>query len=222
MHMTLTMTLALAAAQVSAAGQTGVTSPAPGTVKSSPATFDLAGFRLGMSEADMDRVIRERGMAVRRRTRGTTFEDKVRGLINVRGGRSTPRGGSVLDSADLDDGKGGRIMIHMLAWPDGARIRSVTYLVPAGTEPAVWKTLLSDRYGVPSRDSGTIDAEGLHASWCGQAACLGEGGRFRLVASVGARGGTVSLSQPEGTAQRATALVEQEATRRGPGGTPAL
>ncbi|MCD2323049.1 hypothetical protein LQ953_03355 [Sphingomonas sp. IC-56] len=130
------MAFALAAAQVPAAGQTGVTSAAPQTTKGSPATFDLAGFRLGMSEADVEQVIRERRLTVRRRTRATTFEDRVRDLVNVRGGRLPLKGGSVLDNADLDDGKGGRISIRMLGWPDGARIRNVTYLPPAGTTPA--------------------------------------------------------------------------------------
>lgn len=216
------MALALVAAQASSAGQTGVTSSAPATTKGSPATFDLAGFRLGMSEADIERVIRERGMTVRRRTRATTFEDRVRGLVNVRGGRMALKGGSVLDNADLDDGKGGRVAIRMTGWPDGARIRSVSYIVPAGTEPAAWQTLLTGKYGPPSRDSGRINGEGLHASWCGQAACLGEGGTFRLVADVSARGGQIVLSQPEGTAQRLNALVEQEAARRGPRGAPSL
>jgi hypothetical protein len=113
-------------------------------------------------------------------------------------------------------------MIRMFGWPDGARIRGITYLVPAGTDPAAWRTLLVGKYGPPSRDSGSIDGEGLHARWCGQAACLGEGGVFRLSADVDARGGTITLSQPEGTARRVSELVEQEASKRGPRGAPAL
>lgn len=216
------MALALAAAQPVTADQIGVDAVATQTTKGSPATFDLAGFRLGMTEAEAERVLKERGMTVRRRTRAVDFEDRVRGLVNVRGGRLPLKGGSVLDNADIDDGKGGRIMIRMLGWPDGARVRGITYLVPAGTDPAAWRTLLVGKYGPPSRDSGTIDGEGLHARWCGQAACLGEGGVFRLAADVNAREGTISLSQPEGTAGRVSDLVEQEATKRIPRGTPAL
>ncbi|MBJ6122520.1 hypothetical protein [Sphingomonas mollis] len=222
MHMTTMTALALAAAQLSAVGQTGVTTPAPATVKGSPATFDLAGFRLGMSEAEAERVLKERGMTVRRRTRAITFEDRVRQAVNLRGGRLPLKGGSVLNNADIDDGKGGRIMIRMLGWPDGARVRSITYIVRAGTEPAAWRTLLVGKYGPPSRDSGTIDGEGLHARWCGQAACLGEGGVFRLYADVNARGGTIALSQPEGTSSVVSDLVEREASKRGLGGKPAL
>lgn len=222
MHMTMMTALALAAAEVSAVSQTGVTTPAPATVKGSPATFDLAGFRLGMSEAEAERVLKERGMTVRRRTRAITFEDRVRQAVNLRGGRLPLKGGSILDNADIDDGKGGRIMIRMFGWPDGARIRSITYLVPVGTDPAAWRTQLLAKYGPPSRDSGSIDGEGLHARWCGQAACLGEGGVFRLSADVNARGGTIALSQPEGTASRVSGLVEEEAAKRIPRGTPAL
>jgi hypothetical protein len=216
------MALALVAAQPAAAAQIGANAAAVQTMKGSPATFDLAGFRLGMTEAEAERVLKDRGMTVRRRTRAKTFEDQVRTLVNIRGGRLALKGGSVLDNADIDDGKGGRIMIRMFGWPDGARIRGITYLVPAGTDPAAWRTLLVGKYGPPSRDSGSIDGEGLHARWCGQAACLGEGGVFRLSADVDARGGTITLSQPEGTARRVSELVEQEASKRGPRGAPAL
>lgn len=214
--------LALAAAQPAAASQIGVDMVATQTTKGSPASFDLAGFRLGMTEAEAERVLKERGMTVRRRTRAVTFEDRVRQAVNSRGGRLPLKGGSVLDDADIDDGRGGKVMIRMFGWPDGARIRSITYLAPAGTDPAAWRTLLVGKYGPPSKDSGTIDGEGLHARWCGQAACLGEGGVFRLSADVNARGGTIALSQPEGTARRVSDLVEQEAARRGPRGAPAL
>ena len=97
-----------------------------------------------------------------------------------------------------------------------------TLPIPAGTDPAAWRTLLIGKYGLPSKDSGSIDDEGLHARWCGQASCLGEGGVFRLSADVDAGGGTIALSQPEGTAQRLTALIEQEASRRTPSSAPAL
>lgn len=215
------LAFALAAAQTASAGQTGVTSAAGETVKGQPVTFDLSGFRLGMSESDVERVMRERGMKVVRRLRTKTFEDVVRGLVNVRGGHLTMEGGSVLDSAELDDGKGGRVMLRLLAWPDGARVREVTYLPPAGTDAAPWRSLLVGRFGEPSRDSGAIGSEGLHAVWCGQANCSGEGGRFRLVADVNVRGGSIALAQPEGTAQRLSALVEQEAAKAPSGHAPA-
>ena len=216
------MALVLAAAQPTAAAQIGVDAVATQTTKGSPATFDLAGFRLGMTEAEAERVLKERGMTVRRRSRVVTFEDRVRQAVNLRGGRLPLKGGSVLGEADIDDGKGGRIMIRMFGWPDGSRIRGITYLVPPGVDPAAWRTLLVGKYGAPARDSDRVDGEGLRAKWCGQAACSGEGGLFRLGASVGVRGGSIALSQPEGTSQRLTALIEQEATKRSSRGTPAL
>ena len=216
------LALALMAAQPASAGQIGVRASAPQTIKGNPATFDLAGFRLGMTEAEVERNLKERGMTVRRGTRAETFDDRVRKLVNLRGGRLSLTGGSVLDDAVIEDGKGGKVMIRMLGWPDGARIRSVTYLPPVGTDPGAWRSLLVGKYGAPARDSDSIDGEGLHARWCGQAACLGEGGVFRLGADVGSRGGQIVLSQPEGTAAKVTALIEQEASRRGPHDRPAL
>jgi hypothetical protein len=216
------LALVLLAAQPASAGQIGVAAVAAQTMKGNPATFDLAGFRLGMTEAEVERNLKERGLTVRRRTRVDTFEDRVRKLVNLRGGRLPLKGGSILDNADLVDGSGGKIMIRMFGWPDGARVRGVTYLPPIGTDPGAWRSLLVGKYGAPARDSGSIDGEGLHARWCGQAACLGEGGVFRLVADVGSRGGQIVLSQPEGTAAKVTALIEQEASRRGPHDRPAL
>jgi hypothetical protein len=216
------LALVLAAAQPVPTGQIGVRAAATQSIKGSPATFDLAGFRLGMTEAEVERTLKERGMTVRRGTRAETFEDRVRKLVNLRGGRMPLKGGSVLDDAAIEDGKGGKVMIRMLGWPDGARIRSVTYLPPVGTDPGAWRSLLVGEYGAPARDSDSIDGEGLHARWCGQAACLGEGGVFRLGADVGSRGGQIVLSQPEGTAAKVTALIEQEASRRGPHDRPAL
>ncbi len=216
------MTLVLATAVQVSGAQPGVDAIAPRTVKGSPATFDLAGFRLGMTEADAEQVVRRRGMTVRRRTRARTFEDRVREVVTLRGGKLPPRGGSVLDDADLEDGTGGRIIIRLLAWPDGARIRSVTYLPPAGTPADAWRSRLVERFGPPSRDSGSIDEDGLHARWCGQALCLGEGSVFRLTADVGPRGGQIVLSQPEGTSRKVTVLVEEAAASRIPDRRPAF
>lgn len=217
--MLLLMTLAVATMQ-SPAGRVGLDAAAQTTVSGSPATFDLAGFRLGMTEAEAEHVLQQRGLTVRRRTRGKTFEDRVRDLVNLRGGRAAPKGGSVLDTAEMDDGKGGRVLIQMLAWPDGARVRGITYLAPAGTDATAWRSLLVGKYGHPSRDSGSVDEDGLHARWCGMEACLGEGGVFRLTADVGMRGGSIVLAQPDGSSRRATELLEKEVARRAHVGTP--
>ena len=136
------LALVLLAAQPASAGQIGVAAVAPQTMKGNPATFDLAGFRLGMTEAEVERNLKERGLTVRRRTRVDTFEDRVRKLVNLRGGRLPLKGGSILDNADLVDGSGGKIMIRMFGWPDGARVRGVTYLPPIGTDPGAWRSLL--------------------------------------------------------------------------------
>ncbi|MGN7161451.1 hypothetical protein [Sphingomonas sp. SAFR-052] len=216
------LAVVLAAVQLVPAPETGVNSVAAQTIKGNPVTFDLAGFRLGMTEAEAEDVLRRRGMTVTRRSRGQTFEDRVRKLVNLRGGRLGLAGGSVLATADLDDGMGGKIFIRMLAWPDGARIRGITYLPPAGTDAAAWRSLLVTKYGRPAQDVDTIGSEGLHAAWCGQPSCFGEGRLFRLSASVSAKGGQITLAQPEGTASNLTALVEVEASKHRLPGRPAL
>jgi len=216
------ISLALAAAQPAAPFQIGVTAPALQTSVGNPATFDLGGFRLGMSEADVEAVMKARGMKVQRAMRVTTFEDNVRGLVNVRGGQLAMRGGSVLGEADLNDGKGGRVMLRFLAWPDGARVRSIAYLPPAGTDPTGWRSLLTGKYGPAASDSVSVDSNELHARWCGRARCVGVFGAFALSADVGPDGGVIALSQPDGTGDRLKVLVEAEAARRGPRGTPAL
>lgn len=216
------MALILATMQPASAGQIGVDAAAGQTTKGVPATFDLAGFRLGMTEAEAEQVVKARGMTVTRRSRTNTFEDRVRKLVNLRGGRLPMKGGSVLESADIDDGKGGKLMIRMFAWPDGARIRSVTYLPPGGTDPVAWRALLVAKYGNPARDGDDINADELRATWCGRLECIIGGKAFSLGASVGLRGGSIALSQPEGTSSKLTKLVEQEALKHGPQGAPAL
>lgn len=214
--------LALAGVQPPATAQVGVGLAASSTIIGQPATFDLAGFRLGMREADVQQILRARGMMVRRRTRTKTFEDNVRSLVNVRGGNLQMKGGDVLDEIELDDGNGGRVMLRMLSWPDGAHVRSVAYLPPAGTTPQAWRDLLSKRFGPPSRDSDVIDSAGLHASWCGRAACSGDDGVFRLGVNVDASGGEILLVQPVATAERLKKMIEDDATTRSKVGTPAF
>ena len=76
------MALVLAAVQPTAAGRIGLDAVAGQTTKGVPATFDLAGFRLGMTEAEAEQVLKTRGMTVTRRSRTNTFEDRVRKLVN--------------------------------------------------------------------------------------------------------------------------------------------
>lgn len=212
--MSLLAALVIAAAQAAAPEQSGIDRPAPRTVLGSPATYDLAGFRLGMSEADIDQILRQRKMTVVRSLRTKSFESQVRDLVNLRGGRLPPGGDAVLDNVEVNDGRGGRVMIRMLAWPAGARIRSIAYLPPAGTSTTTWHDLLVARYGPSSRDSVSSAAQPLHLVWCGQQSCGGAVEPFQMVADVDSAGGQIVLTQPEGSARLLATLIENAAAGR--------
>lgn len=59
MMLPIALAVAAPAAQPS---QTGLTAPARITVKSDPATYDLAGFRLGMAESEVEAALKARGL----------------------------------------------------------------------------------------------------------------------------------------------------------------
>jgi hypothetical protein len=216
----LTFAFLLLAAGV--ASQPGVTVAAAATVKTAPATYDLAGFRLGMSEDQVQQTINARGMTVRANTRVVDFETKVRNALNAdHHGSFRETGRSVLEDATLDDGQGGQIVLHLLGWPDGAHVSSITYLIPHGTPPAAWGSLLAQKYGAPGET--TSSATTFRATWCGKTKdCFNTADAFRLQAAVGAGGGTIVLTQPESVPGRVPEAVEAEAARRSTTGRPKL
>ncbi|MGW8135845.1 hypothetical protein [Sphingomonas sp. UBA4815] len=181
----------------------GLTKPADRTATSDPATYDLGGFRLGMSEAEAEAVARERGFTTKRVLRYVDFETQVRSAINVRGGAAgVPTMRGVLGEATLVDDAGGRYMLKTLVWPDGAHLSSIVYLAPQGTAAADWRRMLVEKWG-RLREEQTGDT--FTARWGG----VGNG--FRASASLGPRGGTVEIAQPDGTRQQPGKLVEQAA-----------
>ncbi|MGY2735579.1 hypothetical protein [Sphingomonas sp. UYP23] len=201
--------------------QVGVTATAPTTMKTDPATYDLGGFRLGMTEAEVEQVIRTRHMTVRSRERVVDFETKVRTVLNMQDhGTNRETGRGVLEGATLDDGQGGQIVLHLLGWPDGAHISVISYLVPRGTTLASWRGVLEAKYGAPGEVSTSAHYQ---AMWCGRVKdCFNTSDRFRLQAGVGPDGGTVVLTQPESTRGHVAEAVAAEAARRTKGGRPTL
>ena len=181
----------------------GLTRAADRSIAGDPVTFDLGGFRLGMSEAEVSAVIASRNLTNRGVTRYVDFESQVRSLINIRGGVGgveTRRG--VLGEATLQDDAGGRYMLKTLVWPDGAHLSSIVYLAPQGTATAEWRRMLVEKWGRP-REEQPGDTFG--ARW-------GSGtSAFRASADLGPRGGTVEIAQPEGSSQQPGKLVEQAA-----------
>ena len=218
--MSFLVALAAAAVQFASSTQVGINQPSVTMTGGNPATFDLAGFRLGMSEANVEQLIKSRRLRVVRVGRVNSFEDRVRGLLRVRSERAPTKGGSVLGQVELDDGQGGRIYITMLSWPDAAHVSSITFLPPRGTEVAEWKSMLVSKYGPAADGGGRIDTNGFHASWCGKSTCSGGIGVFMLTADVSAAGGAIHLRQPENTPSRVKALVAAEADRRTSKRTP--
>ncbi|WP_394647848.1 hypothetical protein [uncultured Sphingomonas sp.] len=181
----------------------GLTKAADRTMASDPATYDLGGFRLGMSEAEAEAVAKGRGLTTKTVMRYVDFETQVRSAINVRGGAAgVPTKRGVLGEATLVDDAGGRYMLKTLVWPDGAHLSSIVYLAPQGTTVADWRRMLVEKWGRP-REEQTGDT--FTARWGG----VGNG--FHASASLGSRGGTVEIAQPDGTRQRPGRLVEQAA-----------
>ena len=181
----------------------GLTKAADRTVASDPATYDLGGFRLGMSEAEAEAVASTRHLTTKTVMRYVDFETQVRSAINVRGGAGgVPTKRGVLGEATLVDDTGGRYMLKTLVWPDGAHLASIVYLAPQGTTAADWRRMLVEKWGRP-REEQTGDT--FTARWGNT------GNGFRASANLGVRGGTVEIAQPDGSRQQPGKLVEQAA-----------
>lgn len=162
--------------------------------------FDLAGFRLGMSEQQVDAVVRSRGLKPGIVTRGVDFESSVRSLVNTRGGaggEENRRG--VLSEANVEDDAGGRYTLRMLTWPDGAHLYHIVYVAAQGTPNAEWRRTLVDKWGQPRKEE---DGEQFVARW-GAPTSAG----FHAKAMLGAGGGTIEMLAPEGSAERPAVLV---------------
>jgi hypothetical protein len=181
----------------------GLTRSADRTVAGDPATFDVGGFRLGMSEEAVVANARAHGLKDGGTTRVSNFASQVRSLISVRGGAGgAETGKGVLGEVTLRDDAGGSYALHLLAWPDGAHLSAITYLAPQGTSAADWRQTLTAKWGRPARVTPGAD---LDARWGGGA------GQAGATALLGPRGGTVTLAAPDGMSARAAQLVEQTA-----------
>ncbi len=182
---------------------TGLTQPAATTVAGEASTFDLGGFRLGMSEAQIQQVLQARGYRTSRVMRVVDFEGQVRTAVNTRGGHGgLPSRGSVLGEASLKDGVGGTYTLKTIVWPDGAHLSSISYLPPPGTSIEEWRRILVGKWGNPSKEEAR---DTLNAEWAGRPSA------GRAVAQVGPSGGSVYIDSPEGSRSRAGALVDTAA-----------
>ena len=181
-----------------------LTRPAERTAAGDPATFDLGGFRLGMSEAAIDANVRARRLKAAAVTRFVDFESQVRSRINARGGvggGETKRG--ALGEATLQDDAGGRYMLKLLVWPDGSHLSEITYLAPEGTSVVEWRRMLTEKWGRPREEKV---GDQLRARWGS-----GAWNKVTARADLGPRGGTVTITSPDGVSEQPTRLVEQAA-----------
>lgn len=179
----------------------GITRAAAATSPGDVASYDLGGFRLGMSEREIEAVAASRRLKPTRVVRVVDFETQVRGAVNVRGGaggRATGR--SVLGEVTFTDDAGGRYMLRTTVWPDGAHLNAVTYIAPPGTPTAEWRRLLVGKWGQPSTEEGGAS---LAARWTGGSAGA------RAGAAVGPRGGEITMETAEGTRSRPVDLIER-------------
>lgn len=182
----------------------GLTAVADHAAPGDAVGFDLGGFRFGMSEAQVDAIVRSRGMKPGIVTRGVDFESSVRSLVNTRGGfggEENRRG--VLSEANVEDDAGGRYTLRMLTWPDGAHLYDIVYVAAQGTPAAEWRRTLVGKWGRPGTEDGGSD---FVARW-GAPTAAG----FRARARLGSDGGTIELLAPEGSSDRPMALVTQAA-----------
>jgi hypothetical protein len=198
------------------AAEIGVTAAAPVLVKGSVATFDIAGFKLGMTEDEVAAVARQHGLVLRNKTRLVDFETQVRSAAQLAyGAKYQPETGkSALGQAIFIAPDGGRYFINLLIWPDGGHVYDVTYTSPARMSPTAWRDMLTAKYG-PASEASAI--KNLSLNWCGaRASCIGAPPSPRMMASASEDGGTIELMAAEGLRQRVQTLLDQEARRRAP------
>ncbi len=182
----------------------GLTTVAQHAAPDDAVGFDLGGFRLGMSEAQVDEIVRSRHMVPGIITRGVDFESSVRSLVNTRGGaggEENRRG--VLSEANVEDDAGGRYTLRMLSWPDGAHLYDVVYVAAQGMSAAEWRRILVGKWGRPRTDDGRND---FVARW-GAPTTAG----FRVTAQFESGVLSIALHAPEGSAQRSATLIDQAA-----------
>lgn len=198
----------------------GFTIAAPALIKGEVATFDIAGFKLGMSEEDVAAVAKRQGLVLRDKTRVVDFETQVRSAAQLTYGAppQPETGKSVLGQAIFISPDGGRYIIGLASWPDGAHVSYVTYVTTARMSSAEWRDQLTAKYGPASEMSTTSD---FHARWCNaKSACPLQLKSAVMSANLSDKGGEIKLGAADGLSTRIAALLDQEAQSRVPAKKP--
>lgn len=135
-------------------------------VRGDPATFELFGFKLGMSIREADRNARLRHLRFNGgNLTGPSFEGRVAiraASLLGRNAQTIPR---VLERTSMKDAEGNSYMLVFLPMEAGATLVSIAYRGSfEGNTAAQYMAALQERFGKPTHGGGA--SVGLTARWC--------------------------------------------------------
>ncbi|QXQ06133.1 hypothetical protein KX816_18420 [Sphingosinicellaceae bacterium] len=135
-------------------------------VQGDPATFELYGFKLGMSVREADRNARRLHL---RFNGGDFTSPSFDGRVAVRAaallGRPIPKVPRVLSRTSMADAEGNHYLLEFLPMEAGASVSSITYSGSRqGESPSEFLAALQAKYGKPTSKYAGVD--NLEARWC--------------------------------------------------------
>lgn len=135
-------------------------------VQGDPATFELYGFRLGMSVREADRNARRLHL---RFSGGDATSPSFDGRVAVRAagllGTGSPKVPRVLLRTSMADANGNHYLLQFLPMEAGATLSLIAYVGSSeGNSPADYMAALQNKYGKPT--SKDLGASRLSARWC--------------------------------------------------------
>lgn len=135
-------------------------------VAGDPATFELFGFKLGMSVREADRNARRRHLRFNGNN-GTnpSFGGRVAIAAATLLGRKPPKVPRVLGQSSMIDADGARYALQFLPMEAGATLVSIAYFgTLQGNSPAQYLAALQQKFGKPTHRSANSDR--FDARWC--------------------------------------------------------
>ncbi|QXQ07431.1 hypothetical protein KX816_05235 [Sphingosinicellaceae bacterium] len=131
-----------------------------------PATFELFGFKLGMSVREADRNAKRLGLHFNGgNLTNPSFDGRVKmqaASLLGRNAGSVPR---VLERTSMTDANGHHYLLQFLPMEAGATLSSITYIGSwDGNSPAQYLAALQAKFGKPT--SKYTNTESLDARWC--------------------------------------------------------
>ena len=136
------------------------------SVQGDPATFELFGFKLGMSVREADRNARRLGLRFNGGNEfGPSFDGRVQILAANLLGRDMPKVPRTLTRTSMIDPDGNRFMLRFVPMEAGATLVTVTYAGSwEGNTPSQYLAALKSRFGKPTSED--VRADSLNARWC--------------------------------------------------------